>query len=778
MLLLLTLCLLARDVLLAAVVVQSGITQKTATLSEARYDLAATSLNELVFFGGGYNSTGASDRVDICNVTTGSWTTATLSIPRVKLGATSSGNLVFFGGGWDGTLDYNIVDIYNVSSGSWRTATLSQARDSLAATSVGNLVLFGGGWNGTTYFNIVDIYNLTSNTWTTATMSQARYDLAATSVANRFALFAGGSGDSGASNVVDFFDSLSGMWNTTALSQARWNLAAASIENLAFFGGGDINGSPYQTFNVVDIFNATSPTWNTATLSQARTWLAAASIGDIVAFGGGTPDGGATYSAVVDVYNATSNIWFTLNLSQSRYSLAATSSTNKIFFGGGYSNSGSGYSNVVDIFDIQLPPPQPTVPTSPLPSSFTTSSQSSPTSPFSNITNTLFPTSAPQYTLSSPTFNISLTANNTNSNTNNNTNSNTGSNTALLAGVLSSVAVLIIAAIVLSIVLLRRKRKNKKLRRTINAENMSVETRKRDTVILEPFANTLTLKEKNPVTLTTYHSATETLKRLSSGQILLNELEIGKEIGNGNYGRVCIGKWKQYRVALKFCQNKGMMDEFMREANLMMSLPPHPNVVRMYGVSIDSTQPIIVMEYCPGGSLDKLLYDTEEHISDEQKIRWVHEISMGMRHLHKHNIVHRDLAARNILLSQVNLADAQPKISDFGMSRVLQQDIEARTMNKIGPIRWMAPESIEQQVYSKKSDVWMFGILVYEIVAQCEPHINVQRDEVALLIRDHGLTPTIPNNCPKKLRELMQMCWTKQPEQRPNFEVISAILEQ
>jgi len=63
------------------------------------------------------------------------------------------------------------------------------------------------------------------------------------------------------------------------------------------------------------------------------------------------------------------------------------------------------------------------------------------------------------------------------------------------------------------------------------------------------------------------------------------------------------------------------------------------------------------------GSLDKVLYDTEEHISDEQKIRWVHEIALGMCHLHKHNIVHRDLAARNILLSQPNLDNAQPKIA-------------------------------------------------------------------------------------------------------------------
>jgi hypothetical protein len=125
---------------------QGNIIHTTTTLSEARYGLVATSSNELVFFAGGYNSTEqASDRVDIYNVTSGSWTTATLSIPRDYLAATSSQNLVLFGGGYNGTTFYDRVDIYNTSNGSWSTANLSQPRCCLAATSIGNLVLFGGG---------------------------------------------------------------------------------------------------------------------------------------------------------------------------------------------------------------------------------------------------------------------------------------------------------------------------------------------------------------------------------------------------------------------------------------------------------------------------------------------------------------------------------------------------------------------------------------------------------------------------------------------------------
>jgi hypothetical protein len=124
--------------------------------------------------------------VDIYNVTSGSWTTVTHSIPRYDLAATSSQNLVFFGGGWNVTATYyNRVDIYNTLNRSWSTATLSIPRFALAATSVGNLVLFGGGYSS----NVVDVFDVTNNTWKTATLSEARCCLAATSVDNRYASF-------------------------------------------------------------------------------------------------------------------------------------------------------------------------------------------------------------------------------------------------------------------------------------------------------------------------------------------------------------------------------------------------------------------------------------------------------------------------------------------------------------------------------------------------------------------------------------------------------------
>jgi len=117
-------------------------------------------------------------------------------------------------------------------------------------------------------------------------------------------------------------------------------------------------------------------------------------------------------------------------------------------------------------------------------------------------------------------------------------------------------------------------------------------------------------------------------------------------------------------------------------------LPSHLNVVHLFGVSLDGPQPIIVLEYCVGGSLDKLLFQTKVTLSDGHKIRLVRGIAVGMLHLHKNNIVHRDPAARNVLLT----ASGDLKISNFGMSRILEKDDEGKTNSTIGPVCWMAPD--------------------------------------------------------------------------------------
>lgn len=317
----------------------------TATLSQGRSELAAASVGEKVFFGGGKYNSYVSNVVDIYDTIAHTWSSATLSQARWQLAATSAGEMVFFGGGYGVSGFSNVVDIYDTATNTWSTATLSQARSQLAATSAGGKVFFSGGYTGSGTSNVVDIYDTATNTWSTATLSQARYNLAATVSGGE--VFFGGGSSGGVSNRVDICNPTMNTWSTAALSQARSGLAAASAGGEALFGGGYLS-------DIVDIYNSSTNTWSSATLSQARWQLAAASAADKVIFGGGSSSNTSNGdSNIVDIYTTATNIWSTATLSQARYSLAATSSGGKAVFGGGYVGATNTYSNVVDIYNSQ-----------------------------------------------------------------------------------------------------------------------------------------------------------------------------------------------------------------------------------------------------------------------------------------------------------------------------------------------------------------------------------------------------------------------------------------
>lgn len=289
-------------------------TWSTANLSEARCELAATSLpyHGLAIFAGGNNNSCSrfcpSNVVDIFDATTRTWSTAALSEARFYLVAAClpvQGLAIFAGGAIAGNQDASlwtpskVVDIFNATAGTWSVANLSEARVFLAAASLPNhgLAIFAGGIvlrnDMEVYSNIVDIFNATAGTWRTANLSEARWHLAATSLPNYgLAIFASGQGDLGLSNVVDIYNATTGTWSTAFLSAARWFLVATSLPNqgLAMFAGGTGGGQPFS--NAVDIFNATAGTWSTAALSKARSFFVATSLPDqgLAMFAGGSGD--------------------------------------------------------------------------------------------------------------------------------------------------------------------------------------------------------------------------------------------------------------------------------------------------------------------------------------------------------------------------------------------------------------------------------------------------------------------------------------------------------
>jgi serine/threonine protein kinase len=213
----------------------------------------------------------------------------------------------------------------------------------------------------------------------------------------------------------------------------------------------------------------------------------------------------------------------------------------------------------------------------------------------------------------------------------------------------------------------------------------------------------------------------------------------------------------------------------------------------------------LVMEFLPNGALDSWATAQAEGGSNQVEpsllYRFLVGVSRGMAHLAASRVVHRDLAARNILLG----SDYTPKVSDFGMSRVVSDDSREGqtnstgtcteqsphvsiflTFSAVGPIRWMAPESLRDRAYSEKSDVWSYGVLVFEILTGKSPYLSLDILEVAVQVRDGKLNVLEELENEKKARnliipsfvqELLQMCFRYSPDERPSFEEIAAFVE-
>jgi len=248
------------------------------------------------------------------------------------------------------------------------------------------------------------------------------------------------------------------------------------------------------------------------------------------------------------------------------------------------------------------------------------------------------------------------------------------------------------------------------------------------------------------------------------------ELTLEQQLGAGAYGVVYKGKWRGGWVAIKKVHDgvkQAAIDDFMKEVHLMQQIRPHSNVVQFLGVCMDPL--MLVTEFLERGSLYHFLRKEEAaNLTQAQTQDIIKGIASGMYHLASEGIVHRDLAARNILLS----AALVPKISDFGMSRLVQQESGHVTSSSVGPLKWMAPENLLDRIYSEKSDVWSFGVTCIEILTRKDPYPNMEGVQVATRVGNKGLTPEIPENCPAQLATMLVGCFKFDPAERPDFKSI------
>eukprot|EP01113_Clastostelium_recurvatum_P037327 TRINITY_DN5441_c0_g1_i2.p1 TRINITY_DN5441_c0_g1~~TRINITY_DN5441_c0_g1_i2.p1 ORF type:complete len:1266 (-),score=243.35 TRINITY_DN5441_c0_g1_i2:47-3844(-) len=270
------------------------------------------------------------------------------------------------------------------------------------------------------------------------------------------------------------------------------------------------------------------------------------------------------------------------------------------------------------------------------------------------------------------------------------------------------------------------------------------------------------------------------LDSLEKYQIPSSSLSNFVHLGEGSSGSIFRCEWNGAPVAVKDVKlTASNQIDFIHETTLMRNLPPHPNVVTFFGFV---TQPrvMIVMEYMDLGSLFSKLADPSFIITHDMQSRVLLQVALGMQHLHAQGIVHRDLAARNILMKSA----WEAKVSDFGMSRLLYMHHHDHdrgggdnsdgqvTGNPVGPVKWMAPESITSLKYSTKSDVYSFGTLMWEVFHRSVPFPSLTPAQVILEVTKGGRPSIDPALTPHPYRTLMMECWTHNPAERPSFQQI------
>ncbi|KAM9470750.1 tyrosine-protein kinase BTK [Clarias gariepinus] len=252
------------------------------------------------------------------------------------------------------------------------------------------------------------------------------------------------------------------------------------------------------------------------------------------------------------------------------------------------------------------------------------------------------------------------------------------------------------------------------------------------------------------------------------------QLTFIKELGNGQFGVVKYGKWQgRHDVAIKMIKEGSMSeDDFIEEAKVMMKLH-HENLVQLYGVCTKQRPIYIVTEFLPNGCLLTYLRESLRHPSAVQLLEMCKDVSEGMAYLESEQYIHRDLAARNCLVD----SNGTVKVTDFGLSRYVLNDEYTSSAGSQFPVRWSPPEVLLYHKFSSKSDIWAFGILMWEVYTLGRmPYERLNNTEIVHEVSG-GYRLYRPQMANDKIYSIMTKCWHEKPEERPTFQDLVMVIQ-